>query len=623
MGFKSTPATGANGRILIGNEAALGQPVKDALLDRKLCFTSESLAQTENTLESATICGCDGNARGRVKDARGSLDVAGDISVEMSPDEYGRLIRHAMGDYIQVPNAVGEAHGRLAGAIAATDNFAIFANYASFSPDGGAFSIVYRDDKGVLKTEDNAGAGFPYAGAASYLLTEASAANAALAVGDTITLAQGPFESTFLDVGAETGKFQIEIDEDYFVIDYTNLAVSGSEFTVEVVAISRGRLTPEGIKELTAYTGTLALPLGAPAYQPPCIFSSGASLLAGFQDPDYNGNVADEAKSGTWLYELWDEGLLNPTQIVYTHHFEIGELPQGLTANVLRDTVSFLYSGLKVNEWSTTFDNQAYITSSWSFIGIGEYSVISLARPAKVGDTTIYLSAEPIAFRTLNGTLTIGEEMKIEYGAVVNPQASASGLWEITGIPATGDHSIQSVHRIGENVDSSETAGDPIECDESPRLTSMTAVVAMDYKLIEVLNGSITLSNNIDGSKYMLGSRVRAALKEGRANVAGSITVEFDDGQHYRRFIDGDFFEVEFRVVCDDQQYNRRYGVEAPISLSYYMPQCKYTGTTPSIQDDSYLNTDMPFNAYDDSRTEQSTPALVVISTNYDPTNGL
>lgn len=617
MGVMSSPATGANARILLGNETALGQPVKNELLDRKICFTSESLAQTENTIESATICGCDSNSRSRVKDARGSLDVAGDISVEMSPEEYGRLIRHSMGQYLQIPNAIAAARGRTS-TDADGGTFVYFSSYTEMTPNGGVFAIVYKDDNGILKYDDNAGAGYEFEQASDFLLTEAQGV-VALEVGDSLTLEKGAFGAMFSDLGL----FQVEVDNRFYVISYHSITDNAplETFTVEVGGIFAGKLdpgAPQGSPVLT-----LDIPAGSPAYQMPGVINSNG-LLTGFSDPDYTVPSGVLAKSGVWLYELWDHGVNTPGQEVYGHHFEIGTLPQGLTINVLRDTVGFLYSGMKVNEWTTTFDSQAYITSSWSFMGIAEYSVAGLARPAKIGDTTIYLNREPVAFRTVGGgTLTIGEEMKIRYGTVTDPSASASGLWEIGGIPATGDESIQTVHRIGENVDCSVEAGVPLECEDSPRLTSMEAVASMDYKLIEVLNGSITLSNNIGGDKYMLGSRVRAALKEGNANVSGSITVEFDDGQHYKRFIDGEYFDLEFKVLCEDPQYLTRFGVEAPVSVVYYMPQCKYTGTTPSVQDDSYLNTDMPFNAYDDTRTGQSASALTISVTNYEANNGI
>lgn len=614
MGVQSKPAIGVNGKIVIGNEVTPGTPAARNLLDRKICFTTESLAMTESELESATICGCStGSSRGRTRGARGSLDVAGDIQTELSPQEYGRLIRHSMGEVVVLKNGVAEARARVlrgydsAGAATSVE----FAQYAQFA-NSGAFGVVYRDASGALVADDNGGAGWAFSASSDYLLTQVVSSTVAgpdVAAGDTIQLAYGPDEQAF---NGPSGVFTLEVAGVRYVIGYSAVNVSNpGYFEVTVSSVETGLLAPGG----TIIPGTLSsIPVGGVAYQIPSM-----TTVAGVTPGLTYGGTSD-IPSGVWFYELWDEALADPNKEVYLHHYEIGnELPPGLTINILRDTVGFIYTGMKVNEWTVTFDSQAYVTSTWAFMGVAEFSVVELAREAKVGDTSIYVNKEPITFNTNGGTLTIGDEMKITYATVTKDPAPNSDLWILGGIPASGVESIQRPHRIGENVDSSSLASTvDIDCEDSPRYTSMDAVVTMDYKLIEVLNGNLTLNNNIDGSKYMLGSRFRAALREARAAVTGSITVEFDDGQHYKRFVEGELFDVEFRVICEDRDFTGRFGVEAPIATVFYCAQCKYSGTTPSIQDESYLNTDMPFDAYDDNRLGIGTPALVVSVTNYD-----
>lgn len=629
MGIASKPAVGINGRIITGNETVPGQPVKNNLLDRNVCFTSESLQQSENVLESATICGC-GSARSRVKETRGTLDVNGDISVEFSAQEYGRFIRHALGAAVVCPNVSGMAHGQLLVQYAPAPGspFAsnlIFSNYAvGFTPEGGTFGIVYRDDQGNLKYDDNAGAGYAYGAATEYFQTSVATADADILTSLTLELNKGPNGEMFPSpgTGGEVGVFVVEVDGVKYSVGYTAVTDNGATFSVTIDSALVGDIVAAA--EYFNAATTLEVFVGTPAYIYPCLTEVDASA---FSDADYanheNGVTgAGVIDSGCWIYQIWEEAG-DFDNLLFTHHLEIDdELPEGLTINVLRDTVNFLYSGMKVNDWTVNFDSQAYITSTWSFLGIAEYSVVSLAREAKVGDTTIYLNQEPVAFRegvNTGGYLTIGEEQKIAYTAVDPPETSASGLWEITGIPASGIESIQMTHHIGENVDCSVNAADPEPaCEDAPRFSSYEAAVAMDYKLIEVLSGSITLNNNIGGDKFMLGSRYRAALREGRANVSGQITVEFDDGQHYNRFIKGEYFSIEFRALCEDEEFTTKLGTYAPIGTSFYLPSCKYNGTTPSIQDDSYLNTDMPFNAYDESAFFKTGSALVVAVCNYD-----
>lgn len=624
MGIQSRPAVGINARIVLGNETNQGEPAVGLPLDRKICFTTEALGQTENVLESATICGC-GSSRGRNRESRGSLDVGGDISVEFAPQEYGRLIRHSLGDYVLLPDVDGTSFGVAAfGAEAGSPPSGfVFKNYAvGFEETGGDYVIVYRDDNGVLKVDDNGGSYYDYDAFTPYVRTTAQANAGPVGPTDTITLDKGADGEMLLDPGAGVWFFQIEIDGVYYVVNYTSLVDNGADFDVDVVGIVRGKISPGvDVFSLPAVPSLTAIPAGAPVYQLPALYD--ADVLTGFSDPDYKAG-ASEVDSGVYIYKVWEEAVSYPGAI-YTHHFEIAEqLPPGLTIDILRDTVNFVYSGCMVNEWTVTFDSQAYVTSSWTMIGIAEYSVVSLAREAKVGDTVIYLNEEPVAFpMTGGGTLTIGEEQQIRFTTITSPALSSSGLWEVSGIPSSGIESIQMTHLIGENVDSNVVATDnSFDCDEVPRFTSYEAVVAMNYELIEVLNGSITLNNNIGGDKFMLGSRYRAALREGRAQVSGSITVEFDDGQHYKKFIKGEYFELQFRALSDDPEFVNRLGVYAPISTTFYLPSCKYTGTTPSVQDDSYLNTDMPFNAFDDKRTSQVGASLVVVATNYSNDDG-
>lgn len=610
MGSTSRPAVGANAIITLANETVQGTPPAKSALNRRFDFTSESMSATESVLESASIR----NTRARPRQNRGVLDVGGDLSCEFAPDGYGRLIYHALGSYSSAINgADGAVRGRIGevvgnGAVGASQHFLPFtADFVVGFPTGGGDTIlVYKRQDGTMVVDNNGGSFYSYDEFARSMKTEVTT-GVTLNSGSTTLRLNNVGGLTFNTLGGATagdgdeGFFYLEVGALRYKIHYDEVTDNTTNADYNVTQINGVSIS----------STSLVVPAGAPAWMTSTLFAA-AGLFVGHSDANKGYGVGTTAiGTGMWVYGVWDQ---HPTYNIYTHHFEVGsELPVGLSVEVLRDSVNFLYTGNMVNSATWTFDPQAYVTATFSLVGMTEYSVVKLVNAAVVGATSIVVDSEPVAFPSA-GTLTIGTETGIVYTGIT---ANANGTYTFTGIPASGATSIQSTHYIGENVDANVTsASSPPSLIDTPKYSSFEAAVTRDMELIEVLSGSITIENSLGDDKYILGSRGRAAVREGRSSVSGNLNVEFDDGGHYMRFIKGSGFSVEFRLLSEDEDYTNINGIVYPIGTYFFCPLCKYNGTTPNVDDESYITHDLPFDSFEDNAMTFVTAPLVIVNTN-------
>lgn len=142
--------------------------------------------------------------------------------------------------------------------------------------------------------------------------------------------------------------------------------------------------------------------------------------------------------------------------------------------------------------------------------------------------------------------------------------------------------------------------------------------VTLDGSSHPVMGLSFTINNNLFGDKYELGDKQRKALKEQQMAVEGSITVEFDDLDLYRRFVNGVAAEMEF-CFTSDEYITSDDGVasDQKYCMELYFPNLKYSGTTPVAGGPEIITTDFPFVAlYDD---EDGVPNCRVTLTNHMP----
>lgn len=599
MGVTTTPATGARGAVRVGNEVSYGVLVQPTHL---IDFTSETLSAEETTLESEAIR----DDRGRHQILRGQLDVQGDIAFEQSASGFAILYRAALGDYIQAPKSDGGIHARLAkaGSVAITaaaggqDGFAlIFAEDHSggFDPLAGHFSVVYRDGLNTLGYDDNTGAGYAYD---SYTPSSRSYVTAVDPAAADYTGATGTATSVVVaDVTDEHGasvapRFNpaggvVKLGPNRLEYRYFEYNEAGRK-----LFLSEDDVTANGAPVVNDYV------LG----------------LSGLTNSTATGDFAAASGLGVgnWIYQ-WD----GTYDGVITHHIERGRrLPVGLTVEVDRDAAIFKYSGMKVDTMTLNFEANSIVTGSFTFIGREERSVVSLQADVIPGATSIIVDradAFPTPDPAVGAVLTIGEETDIRYFTKVrNPDDT----WTLGGILADLNvvESIHRFHEKGENVDSrSSTAAATIYEGDNTPLSAFEILVYMDGYFEEVMAGSITLANNLATDKYALGSRFRLATIEGRAEVDGSLTMEFDDGKHYNKFLKGNFFSLEFKCVseADDSEIGNT-GV--PSQAYYFMPKCRFSGTTPQIGGPEIIQHDMPFTAVVDD--ELKTTDLIVILVN-------
>lgn len=628
MGSPSRPAVGAKGLISIGNEATQGVPCPPLDLDKIFDFTTESVAYTENTIETATIR----ETRGRSPQKRGSLSPEGDLNCELRPEGYGRMFRHALGDSIQIQAADGGARGRLQFTME-TDEGHEFAHFTgdyvdNFKVDGGECVLVYREETPLrpLKVNDNATNYWEYDEFRPALFTSFRDAATLDFSGGAVTVEvnKGPSGEVF-NTGAGTttatgpiGAFYFQHEGRNYIAAYTEVDASDPNFMEIEVA---GVFTPENIREYLAGNSSLdpapVINVGAgdPAWCPASLYKEGG-IFAGFDDSDLGSDLEDTLPSGTWVYSIWEDQ--DNRENLYTQHLEIAsELPPGLTVEIVRDAVTFTYSGVMVNTMTINAESQGLVTGTFSLLGIAEYSVVHAAREIRPGASSIFVREEPVCFNPSGGIMTIGKETNILYdGYSYN---SSLELWEIDISETTGPNSIEQTHRAGTNVESRvtrSTVSPRPSPSNAPVFAAFEANIAKETEIREVLSASLTLENNLGADKFMLGERTRAAIREERALVSGVLNVEFDNGDHYKDFLSGRKFSVDMRLVSDELDYIAIDGVFYPIGTYFFCPRVKLNGDTPNIDSESYIVHDLNFDAEDDEGFRMRTPALVMAITN-------
>lgn len=596
MAVSTQASTGARGGIVVGEEDEYGTAVAPTHI---LDFNSESISASENIIESEAIR----NDRGRSKLIRGSLDVGGDITFEQSASGYGMILRHALGDYVKVAKADGGFHARLgqdalqivSGPTGATnDANQILVLSDETSVDFGAgnrCAFVYRDPTSDdLAVDDDTAAGYAYEDFAAY---GSSYINTAPNNSDTSYAGAGA-ACVSIVVEAVNG-VNLDFNSAGGLIRYGDLRTELRYFQATDLGAGSGvRLYLDDTQALTGDPATYPAN-GDTVISLPCITF----------DPSFTSG--DWLKLGTWVY-LWD----NDYTGVYTHHIERGRaLPIGLTIEVDRDAVVFLYTGCKVNTLTLNFETNSIVTGTLSVVGKREYSTAKLLEDVNPGDTSILIETAYAVNFPDAGTLTIYERTGITYTGKTD---NGDGTTTLTGIPASGIAAIDRHHTKDQNVDprTSTQAGTTYQGITSP-MTSFETLVYIENQFEEAIAGSVTLNNNLNTDKFGLGDRFRLQLVEQRAVVEASITFEFDDGKHYNRFHRAEFFPLEFRTVstADDSEI----GETGVLSQAYYfMPKCKFTGTTPVIESDQYIEHEMPCTCVVDTLLD--TTDLVIILVN-------
>jgi hypothetical protein len=117
-----------------------------------------------------------------------------------------------------------------------------------------------------------------------------------------------------------------------------------------------------------------------------------------------------------------------------------------------------------------------------------------------------------------------------------------------------------------------------------------------------IMGWNCTLNNNLFPDKYHLGERVRGALPEQRRTVEGSVNVEFDNLDLYRRFLNGTAGNLVMVFTSDTYIADSVLGNSlTQYGLTIRQPNMEFNGTTPTVADEGIITVDMPYVAmYDD-----------------------
>lgn len=645
------PAIGANASVVIGDETVQGTPA--ASMDYRYDFTTESISATENTLESASIR----RGRRRPQTIRGTIDVSGDLNAELAPIGFGRMYRHALGlAETAMEDVDGGAHGRIGAANGASiehdDVFFEFAfdSVTGFAPTvltvgagptyyitgitaGGSHYLLYNDDDYSLVLDDPMG-GYDYEEfqppfsstihTGATLVSTAPAGNADRTTFGNDFLRIYGTSSDILNTlndqafdGTDYGYFYVEHDDMVYRIGYSHVTrIDGTTFDVQVKTVNG-----DVLDGTSPFGGTL--PAGTPVYAPATMFNA-SGLFTGHSIAKGYGLNDDQIPSGAWVLGLWTDAAESGAPTLYTSYFQIGEnLPIGLTVEVFRDAANFVYTGMQINEWSVTIDAQAIVTTTHSLTGIAEYSVCKLVKPLVTGGTTLFVDREPVAFPA-SGELTVGHFTDIAYSLIEAPGVGgnsdaddiAAGYYKFTV------SSVSEAHRIGEAVVSRDSIADPFpDVATSAKFSAFEGAIYLKDEAQEVLSASFTVSNNIADEKYIIGSRFRAAVIEGDAIVTGTMTVEFDDGELYRKFIDGEKFSLEMALLSEDPSLTSVAGLYVPHETYFFFPAVKANGSTPNVGDTSYIEQEVPFDAFEDTDVTANTAPICVFVVNTSSTD--
>lgn len=647
------PAIGANASVTMGDETVQGTPA--ASMDYRYDFTSESISATENTLESASIR----RGRRRPQTIRGTIDVSGDLNAELAPVGFGRMYRHALGlAETAMADTDGSAHGRIGSAngdsVADTVEFIEFPfdNVAGFVPTvltvsgstpwgisavagGGDMFLMYQDDDDAIVVDpttftyeefqpvfaSTVGIAATHGQGGSLLNTSASSGSEG-ATGTNIIRILGSSSNILNTLNGSAwatttnfGYFYVEFNDVVHRLGYDWIGrVNGTTFDARIVTIDGvaiGGTSPSWISGATDLDG-------APVYAPATLYQD-TGLLTGHSIAKGYGLANDEIPSGAWLLARWTEADTAGAPTLYTSYFQVGpNLPVGLTVEVLRDAANFVYTGMQINEWSVTIDSQAVTTTTHSLIGIQEYCTIALVKPVVAGATAIFVDREPVAFPA-SGALTIGHYTDIAFSAIEAPNVGSNTVADDVqkGYYKIIVSGVSEAHRIGEAVVSRDSIASPFpDVATNAKFSSFEAAVSMKTALQEILSCNFTVSNNLADEKYILGSRFRAAVIEGDGLVSGSMTVEFDDGELYHQFTNGLKSSLEIALISEDPDLTEVGGIYVPHATYFFFPNIKPNGTTPNVGDTSYIEQEVPFDAFDDLTLTVNTPPLCIFLVN-------
>jgi len=146
--------------------------------------------------------------------------------------------------------------------------------------------------------------------------------------------------------------------------------------------------------------------------------------------------------------------------------------------------------------------------------------------------------------------------------------------------------------------------------------------LTIDGSTQPIMAWNCTMNNNLYGEKYDLGSRSRGSLPEQRRLTEGTMTIEFDNLDLYRRFVNGTAGNLVMVFTSDTYIANAdRTEIsdsDSQYSLTIRQPNIEYDGSTPVIGGEGIIEVEMPYTAmYDDTNDIPDLRITLVNNTPY------
>ena len=130
-----------------------------------------------------------------------------------------------------------------------------------------------------------------------------------------------------------------------------------------------------------------------------------------------------------------------------------------------------------------------------------------------------------------------------------------------------------------------------------------------------IMGWACTVNNNLYGDKYHLGEKTRGKLPEQKRNVEGTVTVEFDDLDFYRKFINGTTGNLVMVFTSSDYIETTALGDSATqYSMTIRQPEVEFNGSTPVTADEGIITTEMPYIALWDDTNDIPELRITIVS---------
>lgn len=634
------PAVGGKGQIGFSEESKWGYPVSPP--NKFIEFTSESIVSEYTNLVSDAVRA----DRAIHKQRIGAESAGGDMNFEVSPEGFGTLFKHSCGKkrtkridqaFILVysgsdtdvtititSSAIVSSNGDLNISLAATQSAIMTAinavgDWACYAPwgdgtagaGGGYFSQPLASKTSAVTasgTED-----YTVTGNLTSLLETCSTVPIGTDPGTglvffPVNFVYGIYEHT-IDAHQDLPQgLTLEIGRDIAAFNYYGGKVNSLAMTLNPGEIITGTAnilfkgaSTCGDPAVANSAGTTDFPAFALKYA-----GTQATAVVDFNIDGTRDMFLFEAPDNTVIYNFslergyhdhdgyyWNvntlAGLLEFLEYESSYFVVTrkGGVDPSISTQYLKDTSGeqSIASALTINVSGTSVAYKPLFRGN--YIGTDRGSSVNVYVQIQSGGTTFKGSKNNSTWSTNATTIVPGswhdilDENDVDTGFdVMFPETvthTALNSWVITSFK-------------------DEATGAVYETEDM--FTGFQGSVTMDGSAQGVMGVSFTMNNNLYTDKYELGERQRAALVPQRRSTEGSLTLEFDDLDMYRKFVNGVAADLAVTLTSDEYIGSST----TKHSLVLRMPEIKFSGSTPNIGGEEIIITEYPFNSlYDDT----------------------